>query len=80
MNKETLTKYSLAQLKAAFEKVQCRHNWKNPIYHIMPVLECDDDLIREAIIFYTASDPTFTMIGDGFVKIKAPGYYISVGS
>jgi hypothetical protein len=55
-----------------FEKVQNPVHWKNPIRaFIAPNLK---SIVMEAIIFYTATVPTFTPQADGTLLVEAIGY------
>jgi hypothetical protein len=50
INPETGTKYSCAELKAAWARVATRDNWNRPILEWIDSAE--DDVSREAIIFF----------------------------
>lgn len=82
MNPETGTPYSRAQLIEAFQAVQNKSNWKHPIdATIAPPLSftIDLDKLRDAVIFFTGSVPTFKK-SDGWLRVKAAGYYATIGS
>lgn len=73
------------ELSKAFDKVADQANWKNPI---SCVVEIEDDaellLIRDAVIFFTASEPTFSPVSNGFsgnsYRVRADGYYKACGA
>lgn len=79
----TTQKYSQDQLKMAFENVQNKEHWKNPIDCVIDNpgdenLEC----LREAIIHFTGSAPTFNriLIDGGKIHVTAAGYYATIGA
>lgn len=79
MNPETGTIYSRAELKAAFDLVCNKDNWKLPIKGRISTEK--RDIVREAIIFYTGSVPTFTdSVLPGNLVVRAKGYYAAVGA
>lgn len=67
-NYDELTKV----LKPLFDLVADKNDWKAPIRAIVPA-SADICLIREAIIFYTATVPKFKVVNDGYLVI-ADGY------
>jgi len=72
--------YTRAQLKAAFDIVKNRENWKYPIDTDIPS-DSDFDMIEAAVIFFTGSVPfTADSDQDGMTRIMAAGYYTSIGS
>jgi hypothetical protein len=75
-------KYTEKQLEDAFNLVSNSANWKYPIDISLPnfsAASVDRELIKEAVIFYTGSVPTFTEYENRLV-VKADGYYIAVGA
>lgn len=80
INPETGTIYSRAELKAAFEKVRNTDNWKNPINAVIP--QSDAEITRQAVIFFAGCSPKFTTarVDDGYLRVKAVGYYAAVGA
>lgn len=69
---KTLTGFTKAQLTVAFEVVQNRDHWKNPIDVMV-----DDSAVAvtvEAIKFFHASSPKVTPLGEGKTRIKGIGY------
>jgi hypothetical protein len=79
-NPETGMNYSRAELKAAFELVENKENWKLPIDAVVPY-ESKLDQIREAVIFFAGCTPRFTLSpSKGFVRVRAAGYYMAVGA
>lgn len=71
-------KYTQEQLEQAFDLVADKKHWKNPINAVIP-LESDQALIREAVIHFTGSVPTFVRTSKG-IKVTANGYYLTIGS
>jgi hypothetical protein len=72
-------------LTLAFNRVCDIFNWKRPIDQVIELNDAEMALIREAIIFFTGSVPTFTpMLGGKLPKcryrVTAAGYYAAVGA
>lgn len=65
------------ELSAAFKKVQNSENWKLPIYSSIDIR--DQEIVKNAIIFFTGSVPTFHWVC-GKTMVKAAGYYAAVGA
>ena len=63
--------FSAEELKAAFESVQAP-DWKDPVNKIIPLK--DLQLIRESIIHYTGTVPTFDHCGMNTIHVQAKGY------
>lgn len=88
MDSMVITRYegepvTRGMLSAAFNKVADKDNWKNPIDFVVHGSElCCKDLflIAGGIEFFTGSDTYFDAEKDGYVRIKAPGYYATVGA
>lgn len=82
INPETGTKYSRAELKAAFDAVCDKSNWKMPIDSTID--KSDEDVTREAVIFFAGCAPSFsiaTRSGRGRrLRVRAVGYYQAVGA
>jgi hypothetical protein len=78
VNPETGTKYSRAELHAAFSAVQDPANWKNPIDAVIDASA--QDVTLEAVVFFAGCLPTFKKRGDGRLNVKAVGYYVAVGA
>lgn len=72
--------YTHGDLSEAFDEVKNEENWKYPIDTVIPKksLPYKEDIYREAIVYFTGSVPTFTKIGE-FVRIRADGYYNTIG-
>jgi len=72
-------RYTQDQLKAAFEKVEDKTDWKNPIKAYVDKSE-DMVLIQQAIIHFTGTVCEMTKINKGpnkgKVLVTAPGYYM----
>jgi hypothetical protein len=67
-------------LSAAFDLVKDKSNWKMPINAKVPATE-NIDLIESAIVHFTSSIPSISIVSGGkFFRIKAAGYYKTVGS
>jgi hypothetical protein len=80
INPETGTRYSRAELTAAFNRVANLRNWKMPIDTIIP--GDDADVVEQAIIFFTGSVPQFRPHPDNslYLIVKADGYYAVIGA
>jgi len=70
--------YGEPALRAAFEQVQDRSNWKNPIDAI--IRDTAKAVVCEAIVFYTGSVPKVTELGGGMIRVQADGYYVAIGA
>jgi hypothetical protein len=78
------------ELKTWFDMVADKKNWKMPVDAVVPLKDFDDMmLLREAIVFYTGSNPSFESMGPGQTftmserhrfRVKAAGYYAAVGA
>lgn len=82
INTETGTKYSRAELKAAFELVENKENWKMPIVKALTLSNGQREVIEEAVVFFAGCRPTFTPIVNvpGKYLVEAVGYYNAVGA
>lgn len=77
-----------SEISALFDLVADKANWKNPIDAQVALTFDEADLLREVVIFYTASVPSFEVIeptayrmdGKSLYRIKADGYYRAVGT
>ena len=60
-------------MRAAFESVQNPSDWRAPIAAtIKPV---NQELTRQAIIWFTGTEPTFEKLSDvDFLLVRAAGY------
>ena len=65
-------KYTEEQLEQAFMKVQNKEHWKNPIKAIIP--ESEQEITREAISHFTATEAIFFYERHGFLQVEAKGY------
>jgi hypothetical protein len=70
--------YNQDQLRAAFEMVADKVDWRKPIDS---TLEVGSDavatmvpLIRAAVIHFTATDPTITRLSPDCIRVEADGY------
>ena len=70
--------HSQEVLKSAFELVQATRlglgDWKAPILSSFSLEDCSKELMRESIIHFTATEPTFKTLEGGRVLVKALGY------
>lgn len=67
--------YTQEQLEQAFQKVQNKEHWKNPIDAFCRAEELE--ITREAINYFTATNTYFEQDqGNGWARIKAKGYYL----
>lgn len=72
-------KYCHEELKAAFELVENKTNWKLPIDTTIESKQVD--VVRDAVPFFTGSIAHFTPImGTDKVRVQASGYYSAVGA
>jgi len=77
---------SRGELHEAFKRVENPRNWKAPIdAKFTTVQEPSASLhevavIREAVIFFTGSEPTITHEGNFRFRCRAPGYFATVGA
>lgn len=78
-------KVTRGTLLKAFARVENRQNWKLAIDAVVDVAN-DRDLLtlREAVVFFTGSIPTFTPVGGALpgcrYRVTAIGYYAAVGA
>jgi hypothetical protein len=75
-----MEKYTRDQLKEAFEKVQNKEHWKNPIDAVIPKQAMD--ITSDAIQFFTGTQAFFSsnkltlaQCEAGMVRVTAVGYY-----
>lgn len=70
-----------ADFRKAFDLVCDKANWKNPIAAEV-VLEDDRAayILKQAVIFFTASIPEFFNIGPNRFRVVAAGYYVACGA
>lgn len=76
------TDAKVAELKAAFDLVAPKDNWKMPIDITLHATDAEVAVIKEAITFYTGSVATVTALmgAIGWVRITAAGYYVAIGA
>lgn len=69
-----------SELTKAFDLVANKENWKLPVKAVL-LTETSPDImaIRDAVIHFTGSVPTFTF-GKTKVLVKATGYYEAIGA
>jgi len=67
-------KYTQEQLDRAFDMVIPSTHWKDKINAVISQ-PFDQNLIKEAVIHFTATVPTFTELKNGTVRVKALGYW-----
>ena len=75
-----MEKYTREQLKEAFDKVQNKDHWKNPIDAVIPKQAMD--ITADAIQFFTGTQAffnsnnlTLAQCEAGMVRVTAIGYY-----
>lgn len=73
------TDAKVAALKAAFELVEPKPNWKAPINAVVPRTAPIDEIV-EAVAFYTGAKAKVKPAGGKSVRIIAAGYYETVGA
>jgi hypothetical protein len=64
--------FSEQQLQAAFNAVKDRRDWKAPI--MATITRQHVELVYRAIVFYTATEPTFTHLSGEVYRVEAMGY------
>ena len=69
--------YLISDLRAAFETVEDKTNWKNPIDAI--IAGKDLKLIKYAIEFFTGSGSMFKKAATGKLRVLASGYNLAMG-
>ena len=78
--------FTVAELRTAFELVEDKTNWKNPIDKSLagPLTVAERKLINAAVIFFAGCEAKFTdeggLAGAIFTRVKAVGYYVAVGA
>jgi hypothetical protein len=73
--------YTHHEYREAFNRVLTEgQNWKMPIDKVVEMDATEIPLIRQAIIDHTASTPSFTSVGVGRYRVRAAGYYATVGA
>lgn len=68
------------ELDALFSRAH-GDNWKERIDRVV-VLKNDRELLgmREAVVFFTGSVPTFEAMGRNRYRVRAAGYYATIGA
>jgi hypothetical protein len=74
------------ELKTAFERVQPKTHWKDPINATVDLDAWTMALVSEAVVFFTGSVPHFKRLGGtttggiGRYHVTAAGYFNAVGA
>jgi hypothetical protein len=75
---------SVQTLHIYFNMVANKDNWKNPIDARLALSSRGRMLVKEAVVFFTGSVPTFKKIGMGYIEpvyhVRAAGYYLTIGA
>lgn len=73
-------KFLVSELRAAFEKVADKGNWKNPVKAVIATKNAE--ITEAAIIFFTGSVPVFLPHRKSKTTciVSAFGYYVAIGS
>ena len=66
--------YTRQELNDAFAMVHNPDDWKAPINKAIPCHPVTMAKVREAIMFYTATEAVFTELDDQRVCVQADGY------
>ena len=68
--------YTQAALQKAFNSIANPSDWRAPICAKLPVTPTDFELVRQAIMHFTATTPMFKAVGDGRhqIQVNAIGY------
>lgn len=76
------TDAKVAELAAAFKRVENTENWKFAIDKTLALTNLEDaTVIAEAVVFYTGSVAKFTLVKEpGVFNVTAAGYYAAIGS
>jgi hypothetical protein len=73
--------YPKSQLEAAFEEIKPAHNWKLPINKVIKKPNEEHvKLLDAACVFYTGSSISIAPMGKDRVRVKAAGYYNTIGA
>jgi hypothetical protein len=72
--------YTEAQLRAAFNKVKNKRNWRTRINKVIEATPEEQRVIAAAISFFTGSSCNFEGLPAGQVRVTSAGYYASVKS
>lgn len=69
------------ELRAAFELVENKANWKYPLDCTVSVAnDREMEVIRAAVMFFTGSEATFAFKAPNRYRVQAIGYYAAVGA
>lgn len=64
-----------------FDMVADPKNWKNPIDATVNIFDAFSiEVLKRAIMFYTASTANVENVGPHRYRVRAPGYYVNVGA
>jgi hypothetical protein len=68
------------ELKAAFEKVEDKSNWKLPLHGV--IHKSEFDLVNEAAIYFAGSPLTVVnkLAGGDLLEVRGAGYYECIGA
>lgn len=73
--------YTQTQLHDAFNLVQNVEDWKMPIDAIVPREQVDKDLVSFAVMYFTGAYPIIEEAAiPSFYRIRADGYYMTIGA
>ena len=76
---EVFKGYPIADLRVAFEQIEDKENWKNPIFGY--IRAADLQKYQAAAEFFAGSSLQIVeFVQNGFASVKGPGYYQSVGA
>lgn len=73
-------------LSIAFDAVADKTNWKNPIDRVVDLDDYTKALVERAVIYFVGSTPTFERLGGtttggvGRYRVRADGYYLTIGA
>ena len=70
--------YLISELREAFQKVQDKKHWKNPINNVCRTE--DKAKVAGAIAFFTGSIAEFEDLSNGWSAVRAEGYYNAIGA
>ncbi len=69
--------FPVEDMRRAFGAVVPKPNWKEAVDAEFAEGEFDLELMREAVKWYTGSEPTFA-VRNGRVRVQAAGYYACI--
>lgn len=74
--------FTRGELHAAFTKVEDKQNWKQPIDAFLPAVTSEREIaaVEQAVIFFAGCVARIDTLPLGGYRVRAAGYYRSVGA